>query len=179
MESGHFGTVPVEISIQAREFRWSSTAKDNNFREAYRTMCGSKYSITSNTTLGDSTLGAFQILPNRFIGRFLQWESCSGFVCLRETWLENELLDSSLCIRIGGKIFSIKLLTNFILLQICTVEIFLPSIVKVLIRKVQVFNFKYPSFQKTALFTAYNWYLSQTTYQSLQVPLILQKVVYI
>jgi hypothetical protein len=80
----------VELSLSTR---FSNSFYDNNFQAA------------CSVTGASSKVGVSYILSDRFSGtRFLHWRAGGGFVCLHEVWLNQDLDDNALCLRLGGKI---------------------------------------------------------------------------
>lgn len=41
--------------------------------------------------------------------RWLHWEASAGCVCLREIWLDKDLLDHTICIKLGGELNALLL----------------------------------------------------------------------
>lgn len=68
---------------------WSQALYKNSFAD-----------IPSN--LLDVPLGAASVIPEKFEGqRWMQWEAVDGLVYLRELWLERDLADSTVRLRLG------------------------------------------------------------------------------
>jgi hypothetical protein len=48
-------------------------------------------------------VGASEIARNLFSGRrWVHWESAAGVVCLKEIWLDSDLVDHAICLQLGG-----------------------------------------------------------------------------
>lgn len=63
-----------------------------------------RFTLLSNNLGGRSVVGASEVCRNRFFGRrWLHWEATGGVVCLREIWLDSNLVDHAVCLKFGGR----------------------------------------------------------------------------
>jgi hypothetical protein len=52
---------------------------------------------------GRMAVGASEIARNLFSGRrWIHWESSAGVICLKEIWLDSDLIDHAICLQLGG-----------------------------------------------------------------------------
>lgn len=59
-------------------------------------------------------VGAVEIARNIFAGRrWIHWESSSGMICLKEIWLDGDLIDHAVCLQLGGTSFPSYSLTCY------------------------------------------------------------------
>ena len=53
-------------------------------------------------------VGAAEIFSEKYFGRrWIHWEASAGRVCLREVWLDRDLIDHAICLKLGGNLSSI------------------------------------------------------------------------
>ena len=54
-------------------------------------------------------VGAVELFPDVYSGRrWIHWEAAAGRVCLKEIWLDHDLIDHTICLQLGGNLVSLS-----------------------------------------------------------------------
>ena len=103
-------TALAELSLESSFLQWSQDIYAEKFHDSYKLISGGNYFISVSAAVNDcksggrSVVGASEVCRSKFYGRrWLHWEAAGGVVCLREIWLDNDLVDHALCLQFGGK----------------------------------------------------------------------------
>ena len=83
----------AELSVSGRHLHWSKEIFAINFNAAYKLISEADH----------VRVGAIELFPELYGGRrWLHWETSAGRVCLREVWLDKDLVDHTICLQLGG-----------------------------------------------------------------------------
>lgn len=82
----------------SRPGAWSLPGAGANFRRAYAACIErARYANAGVAPIVSARLGSFSG------DRVVQWQASGGVVCLKEVWLGHSLVDSAVCLRLGGQ----------------------------------------------------------------------------
>lgn len=86
-------TCLAELSVPGRHLHWSKEVFASKFNASYKFLSEADH----------VRVGAVELFPELYAGRrWLHWEATAGRVCLREIWLDQDLVDHSICLQLGG-----------------------------------------------------------------------------